>query len=74
MYICYSNVSFPSMPSKKSSTHWSLEVFCRWIDLVVVCMTVENSLNKEKDEQKVPTEFEERGCTNNKNNNNTNLN
>jgi len=29
MYICYSNFSFPSMPSKKSSTHWSLEVSCR---------------------------------------------
>ena len=21
MYVCYSNFSFPSMPSKKSSTH-----------------------------------------------------
>ena len=29
MYICYSNFSFPSMPSKESSTHWSLEVSCR---------------------------------------------
>ena len=29
MYICYSNFSFPSMPSKKSSTHCNLEVSCR---------------------------------------------
>jgi hypothetical protein len=32
MYIClhrYSNLHFPSMLSKKSSTHWSLEVSCR---------------------------------------------
>jgi hypothetical protein len=29
MYIYYSNFRFPSMSSKKSSTHWSLEVSCR---------------------------------------------
>jgi hypothetical protein len=29
MYICYPNFRFPNMPSKKSSTYWSLEVSCR---------------------------------------------
>jgi hypothetical protein len=29
MYICYSNFRFPTMPSKKTSSHWSLEVSCR---------------------------------------------
>ena len=41
MYICYSNFSFPSMPSKKSSTHWSLEVSCR-------CRCFRNRQNSER--------------------------